>query len=175
MKNKKLLMLGSAIVTLSSLVAASRAKATTAAMNMSAVIIAPIVLTAAQTLFWGTLTGTAGGNATVAVDGTYGGTVTQVAGVSTQGQITVNAATAIPIIFSAPASDTVDDAGAGAPMTVDQFRFRINGVTGAAGAALTNSIAASPSTLDVGGRLTVAAAQAAGTYTGAVTITANYQ
>ena len=175
MKDKKLLMLGTALVTLSSLVAASRAKGATATVSMSAVILQAIALTAGQSLLWGNLTDTgAGGTATVSVAGALGvtGGTTGISGTVQQGTTTVNATTGVPITFSITGGTQVVSGANN--MGVDNYQLAINAVTGAAGAALTQSIGASPSTLNIGGRLTVGAAQAAGAYTGTFTVNANY-
>lgn len=155
-------------------VAAQPADAATTGVAIQAIILDPVQITANQSLNFGSLTDSgAGGTATVDNAGaiSVGGATTSIGGTIQQGLFTLKGSTGRQIDITAPASVLI--ASGGDNMTVDQFT--INGAVAAAATPFTHSLAAATETgFDVGARLTVGAGQAAGTYTGTVTLTANY-
>lgn len=166
----------------------ANAQAATTGVPINAEIVAAISITQTQAMNFGALTDTgAGGTATLGTGGTITGTTgatTSAGGTIQAGGFTVKGATGRNIDITTPASVTIDDAGAGAPMTVHSFAILApaaggggnNTGTTAAGAALVASLTASPAAgFRLGGTLVVGATQLAGTYTGSVTVTALYQ
>ncbi len=166
----------------------SVAQAATTGVPINAEIVGAIDITQTAAMNFGALTDSGAGG--TAVLGT-GGTITGVTGGTTSaggtiqaGGFTLKATTGRNIDITTPATVTIDDAGAGAPMTVHSFALLApagggggnNTGTAASGAALVASLSAATVTgFSVGGTLVVGAAQAAGTYTGTVTVTALYQ
>lgn len=174
--NKALMMGTTALISLTAL-PAQDVHAATGTGAMSAVILAPIVISGTQVLHFGSMTDTGGGG-TMLIDTTGartpGGNTTDVAGLGleSQGILQIQAAAGLPIDISMTAATfTVDDAGAGAPMNVNAFQLNTN----AGGATITYTLAAATETIPMGATLTVGAAQVPGTYTGTYTVNANYQ
>ncbi|MEM6780635.1 MAG: DUF4402 domain-containing protein [Pseudomonadota bacterium] len=182
MKNKKMLALGTALVTLSGLAAATRANGATGTGNMSAVIIAALALTNAQTLHFGNISPNGGGTVAVDVTGarTTGGP-TLIGGLpaAQQGFLDITSGSAgLSVTVSLVAGAyTVDDVGAGVAMPVGSFSFAFNGVTGASPSATIPTAAitgAGTQDIAVGAVLTVGNPQVAGTYTGDYNVDISY-
>ena len=152
------------------------ANAATDQVDIQAIIVDPVQITATQVLNFGTLSESgAGGTAVVDNAGaiTTGGAVTSIGGTIQQGIFNLKGGIGLQVDVTGPANAVIS-AGGNNTMVVDQFT--INGANGTINAtAFTNvMVAATDTGFDVGGRLTVGAGQAAGTYTGTVTLTANY-
>ena len=154
-------------------------KAASTNVPIQARILAPISITQTRSMNFGILTdGGAGGTATLNNADTISGTTgaTSAAGGTVQsGGFKISAATGVAIDVTGPANTTISDGG-GNTMTVDQFTINAAAGTINATAFVTTLGAATVSGFRLGGRLTVGAAQANGTYNvGNVAITANYQ
>lgn len=93
------------------------------------------------------------------------------AGLSSQGVFSLSGSTGIAIELSMAAPSFTVSNGGGGSMNVNAFNLITNG----GGAAATVTLAANPTTFPLGATLNVAAAQAAGTYSGVFTVNANYQ
>lgn len=137
---------------------------------------APIAVSAVANLHFGSLVvGAGGGTATINTAGarSVGGTVTEVTGLSlqTQGQISVSGSTGLAIELTVLTTTYNIDNGGGDVMAVNNFNLVTNG----GGTQEVITLTAPTVTYPVGARLNVAAAQAAGAYTGSYTIRANYQ
>lgn len=174
--NKALMMGSTALISLTAL-PAQDAHAATGTGAMSAIILAPIVISGTQVLHFGSMTDTGGGG-TMAIDTagvrTAGGNTTEVVGAGAEqaGVLQIQAATGLAIDISMTAATfTVDDVGAGAPMNVNAFNLNTNG----GGPTIVYTLAAATETIPMGATLTVGAAQVPGTYTGTYTVNANYQ
>lgn len=167
--------------------AGHQAQAATTSIAIDAEIVAAISITQTQGMNFGALTDTgAGGTAVLGTGGTITGTTggTSSAGGTIQaGLFTIKGATARNIDVTTPASVNLTDGG-GATMAVNSFSLLApaggggasNTGTAATGAAIVASLTAATVTgFAIGGTLVVGAAQAAGTYTGSVTVTALYQ
>lgn len=134
-----------------------------------------IVVSGTGDIHFGSMTESgAGGTMTVDTAGarTAGGGVTAItgSGLSSQGSISISAATGVAIDLSMTAATfTVDDGGGGAAMNVNAFD--ING----GGSAITVTLVANPSSFPLGATLNVNPSQAAGSYSGTYTVSANYQ
>ena len=176
---KKVLLTGAALVALSPM-AAKVAKADSTAVQMQAIILQAVALATVSDLLFGTFSVTAGANTVqVRPDGTkvdsgginhIGATVFQPAVVN------VKAAATYPVDLSvAGAADTVDDAGAGAPMVVNAFNIETNAGGPVEAVTLTAGQVAAGLDVNIGATLNVGAAQVAGTYTGSFTLNGNYQ
>ena len=179
----KALMMGAALVTLTGL-SAQEAQAASATGPMSAIILTPITFSATQVLHFGSMTvgATTGDTVTIAADGTRtqggGGQVTLIAGgaLERQGQFVINsgAGGTLDIQVSIAAGPFTVSNGA-VTMGVAAFDVETGALDAGAQNTITITNAANTVTVDVGATLTVAAGQAAGTYTGNYTINANYQ
>lgn len=180
MKNKKMLALGTALVTLSGLVAATRAKGAAGTGNMSAVILAAISITNATTLSFGNITETGAGTISVDTAGGIGNTggANPAGGIVSQGVLDITAgaaatSTRIRIDPTAGPSFTVKETvGAVATMNVKSFIFAWNGA--GPGATITANMDTAQD-INVGATLEVGAGQTTGTYTGSYVIEAAYQ
>lgn len=143
-------------------------------LQMSAKIIAPVSITKTAILNFGTLTENgAGGTATVDNTGArvVGGGVTGIGGGVTAGGFQLKAAIGFKIDVSMPATATVSNGA----VTMKVGAFTIDGGPASTATPFTHvMVAATDTGMKVGGTLTVGAAQATGTYTGTVTLTANY-
>ena len=172
----KALMLGTTLVSLNALSVAKAQAASCTNCSMSAIILTPIVITGSVDMQFGSMT-EAGAGGTMTLDtanvrvGAAGVTAVGGAAPFLSGVLSVSGATGVPIVISMNAATfTVDDAGTGVAMNVDLFNIRTNG----GGATQTVTMTASPTTYPIGGRLSVGAAQVAGTYTGTYVVNANY-
>ncbi len=181
----KALLMGTALVSLSSY----QAEAATGTGLMSAIILTPIDVTSTQVLHFGSMSvTTAVGTITVVPNGTGGtrnagtGSVTEIAGagLESEGALQITAATGLVMNVALTAGPfTVDDPGAGLPMTVDTFM----GQAVPAAFPFTTSIVG-PATnviVPVGATLNVPAGQEAAvagitpaTFTGSYTVDVNY-
>lgn len=134
-----------------------------------------IIVSGTVDLNFGSVTaGATGGTVTISTAGarTRTGSVTLLAGAGLEsaGVLSISGSTGVLIDVSMTAGGfTVDDAGAGVPMTVNAFD--IDG----GGATVSVTLSTNPATFPLGATLTVAAGQAAGVYSGAYTVNANYQ
>jgi len=156
-------------------VGAQTVEAATDSVSIQAIILDPVQITATEVLNFGSLTATTAG--TVVMDNadtlTPSAGITSVGGTITSGGFTLKGSTGRAIDVTAPAS--VNIASGGDTMSVSEFTVDGGGVDINA-TAFTRSLAAATETgFKLGGTLNVGAAQAAGTYTGSVTLTANYQ
>lgn len=181
MKNKKMIALGTALVTLSGLAAATRAKGAAGTGNMSAVILQAIAITNLTTLNFGEFTYTAAGTLTISTAGARGSTggVNPRAGSAvSQGVLDITAgaagaSTRIRIDPTAGPSFTVKETVGGvATMNVKSFTFAWNG---AGPAATITANMDTAQNINVGAALQVAGTEIAGTYTGTYVIEAAYQ
>ena len=149
--------------------------AATSGVPIQAIIQGAVALTQTRSLNFGTMSVTGAGG-TLNVDNTDTATptggVSSVGGTITAGGFTLRGTTGKQIDVSGPASVTISNGTT--TMTVGSFT--IDGAAGTINATpFSHSLAAITETgFRLGGTLTVGAAQAAGTYTGTVTITANY-
>lgn len=155
--------------------AGQTAQAATAGVGINAIVLDPVQITAVATLNFGSLTESSAGTITVdngdSVSGTTGG-VTSIGGTIQSGDFTLKGSTGRQIDVTAPASVILSSGGN--TMTVSTFTVNGGGVDINA-TAFTRSLAAATETgFKLGGTLNVGAGQASGTYTGSVTLTANY-
>lgn len=152
------------------------ANAATTGVPIQAIVLDPVQITQTRTLNFGSLT-ESGTGGTLAVDNldadTAGGSVTSIGGTITAGGFTLKGSTGLQIDVTAPASVAISD---GLANTMAVGSFTVDGAAGTINAtAFTRSLAAATETgFRLGGTLTVGAAQTSGTYTGSVTVTANY-
>lgn len=134
-----------------------------------------IVVSGTIDLNFGSVTaGATGGTVTISTAGARSNTgsvgLIGGAGLETNAILSISGSTGVLIDVSMTvAAFTVDDAGAGAPMSVNAFD--ING----GGSNVSVTLATNPATFPLGATLTVAAGQAAGAYSGTYTVSANYQ
>ncbi|MCB1530416.1 MAG: DUF4402 domain-containing protein [Rhodospirillales bacterium] len=154
-------------------VAGQPVEAATTGVPIQAIVLAPVQITQTRTLNFGSLT--EAGVGTMVVDnldaGTAGGGVTSIGGTIQAGGYTLKATAAAKVTVTAPANVSITETVGGvAKMTVSSFTF-----DGAAGPLTHTMVAATDTGLRLGGTLNVGAGQTTGTYTGSVTLTANYQ
>ena len=185
----KAMLVGTALVSLSS---PQQANAVTFDGAMSALVLAPIVVTTTQVLSFGSMSVGATGD-TVAIDAVTGartqgggGAVALLSGGSVpnpeqRGVVQIQAATGLQIDIAVTATSYpigIGGAGGATTMTVNNFVLATNGgVAGAPGAGVstTLTLAATPTTIiGVGATLNVGANQTAGLYTGIYTVDVNY-
>ena len=155
------------------------AEAATLGVPIQAVILDPVQLSAAATLNFGDISvdaGGAGGTVVVA----FGGGVTDsapnvraIGATHAAGGFTLKGAAGRAVDITLPATATIDDVGAGAPMTVSNFT--IEGSVATALTPYTTNAVTAGAALAMGGTLTVPNTQLPGTYNGTVTVTAVYQ
>ena len=166
----KKVVLGSTTVLAASAVA-NVAEAATTGVKIEAIIVAPVDITQTRTLNFGSLTeGGAGG--TVVVDNTDaitpGAGINSLGGTIQAGGYKLTGTIGKKVQITAPASTSITS-GAN-KMTVNAFTF-----DGAAGPTFSHTMVAATDTgFRLGGTLNIGAGQAAGTYTGTVTLTAIY-
>ena len=177
LKTKKIMMLGTAIVSLNSL-NAIQAQAATGAVSALATIIQAISVSSVSALHFGRLIpGTAGGNATITTTTgaqTLTGTVVDAsgAGVVQQGIVKITGASGVAIDLTVSATNNL--AGPGPAMVLSN----INLETDAGGTARTITLpAASSADFSIGGQIVVGTdvLQTVGAYAGSIVIAANYQ
>lgn len=134
-----------------------------------------IVVSGTVDLNFGSITaGATGGTVTMTTAGARNktGSLTLIggAGLESQATLSISGSTGVLIDVSMTnTSFTVDDVGAGAPMTVNAFD--ING----GGSNVSLTLTTNPATFPMGATLTVATGQVAGVYSGTYTVLANYQ
>lgn len=163
MLNKMKIALASSIVIAS--MAATGAQAATATGQAEVDIVAPVTITAGNKLDFGVVAvGTTGG--TVAIPNsadtrTCAAALTCVGTVS-RGSFTVNATSGYTVALTVPATVSLTSGANTMSATLSP-------------SATTLAFTGSAQTLFVGGTLTVAGSQAAGTYTGTYNVTADYQ
>ncbi|MEI7788319.1 MAG: DUF4402 domain-containing protein [Chlorobiaceae bacterium] len=153
---------------------ANAATSNTASANASATILTPIALTNTTPLAFGTIVpSTSAGTVTVATNGTRSGAnVVLISTASTNG--TASSAAAFDItgenskIYSVtlPADNTVNITSGNDRMVVNSFTSDV--ATGG------NKLTGGKDNFHVGGTLLVGASQAAGTYSGTFSVTAQY-
>lgn len=186
MNNKKALMLGAAVVTLSVPVA-QKAHAATDALTINAKVIRAVAVTEKQTLNFGTVIADPLLAGTVAVDvlgGVSNLNATPIGANAQEGRLDLHATKSYPIDISLSATKATinwTSGGTGAPadnMIVDNFEISVagGGAVAYAGAPIPVSLTAATSDeIVIGATLNVGAAQATGTYTGTINVNANYQ
>jgi hypothetical protein len=140
--------------------------------SASAVIVSPISVTAGATLNFGTIDpGTAGGTVVVDTTGTatYSGVTNVPSGAATPaaGTFTIGGDSTLSYNVSFTAGSVTSGANS---MTVDTFTSSSTN----SGSTMPYALTGGSDTLTVGGKLTVGASQAAGTYTGTYTVTVVY-
>lgn len=175
---KNVILGSAALAALGMAAGAPDANAATTGVKISATVLAPIQVTATQTLNFGSLTEAGTGTMKVGVDGTgtAGGSVTSIGGTIQAGGFKVQATSGKNVTITAPASATISHTAAAGTMKVTAFELAAPGTTSTTAGALTHNMAAASETgFRLGGTLNVSAGQATGTYTGSATITANYQ
>lgn len=169
--NKSKVLLGAATLAAAMASGAPKAQAATATIPMTAKVLAAIAVTQTASMLFGSVTENgAGGKVILSNVDTRSATggVTLIGGTgATSGGFTVKAATGVNYDITLPAAATV----AAGPNTMAVTGFTLDG--GPVAATYTN--AAATRTFKMGGSLNVGAGQAAGNYTGSVTVTANYQ
>lgn len=179
MKDKKLLMVGTAMVTLSGLVAASRAQGAgtvTGTIGMDAVIVQALTLTNTVNLDFGTLIpGAAPGTYRIQPNGTPTATGVTELTAGSAGSIQVNGEEGFGIDVAAIANDSVT--GPGPAMAVNTIEMAFNG--GLTAASLSNQIlptvgTVGQATITFGGTLQVGANQTGGTYAGSFQAVIDY-
>lgn len=180
----KTLMLGAALVTLSS--EKIMADTFTDVGLMSASIVLPLLATSTQPLVFGRVVADTAATGTVSIDSVGAqtlGTVVSAAGGLTasisQGvlNITGNASTPVTVALTLPGgggtSDTVTEtAGAVATMVVDSFS--VNGAGAGDISEVVTLDVAGAAVVPVGARLNVGVSQTPGLYQGNYTVTVNY-
>ncbi|MFN3828216.1 MAG: DUF4402 domain-containing protein [Micavibrio sp.] len=175
MKTKILLATGAALVALGTFGASHQAKAVTGDGDVDATIIQPIDVNCTVNMDFGDIIPAVGSASTVVL--TTAGVATPAGGAThlggeAAGECTVSG-DARAATFDISAFTTVDDVGAGTPMTMQDFTFDYNASAGAAplgGATLVPAGA----TLLVGATLNVGDNQLPGAYTGSFTVEVIY-
>ena len=172
---RKLLMLGGAVAVM--MTGASQiVQADTANLTVDAVIVATMDVTCATPIDFGNIEPHATLTDTVTIDtagvrGTGGNANLIAGGTPNAGSCTVTGSD-LPYDFSV-ADGTIDDLGAGVAMAVNTFVLDRDG-DGEVANPQTFTLDGGTDTILVGASLDVGAAQVAGTYTGTVVVTANY-
>lgn len=176
MENKKLLM-GTAMVALSAIALSQQASAITQGVTINATVLTPLAATKAANLTFGSMTvgATTGDTVTINNLGARsqggGGQVTLIGAGGQAGLVNItqkNGTNVVDYSFNTAVVTLTANAGAD---TMKVSAFSCNGV---ANTCSTNATVGAASAA-IGGTLTVAAGQNAGTYTGSVTVNINYQ
>jgi Mat/Ecp fimbriae major subunit len=161
MLNKKIALLGAAVAAMVS----TGANAATVSATAEVDILAPVTLSQTAGLDFGTVAA-AGTSGTVIIPNNSDGRTCSVGlvcvGVSNRGAFSVVGASTYNVVITVAASTTLTGAGAPMVLTLDPSATSLV-ATGTA------------QTFHVGGTLNIGAAQAAGTYTGQYTVSAEYQ
>ena len=171
---KKVLLGSTTILALGAI--AQPALAASTDLQLHAVILTPVQITANQSLNFGSLT-ESGSGGSVSVNNlgasSTGGGVTSIAGTIQAGQFTLKGGTGVQIDVTGPDSVSIFNSS-GSSMAVGAFT--VNGAAGTINATpFSTALAASTASgFDLGGTLTIGAGQNAGTYAGMITLTANY-
>lgn len=165
----KKVVLGSTTVLAAGIV--GQAKAASDNVPINAEVRGAISLTQTQALNFGVLTDNGGAGGTATVDNADGITGTAAAGGTvTSGGFEIKTTIAAVMDVTTPASVSITHATNGAvKMVVNAFT-----IDGAAAPVVATQVAATDSHA-LGATITVAAGQLAGTYSGSVAVTANYQ
>lgn len=173
MENKKFLMTGAALVSLSALAAQNPALAATGTGVMNAVVKTALVVSSTAALDFGSLTvGAVGGTLQIQTDNTPNvtGDVSTAGGTPGAGSIKVTGAAAANVQISAASPTYTVNDGGGHSMDVTAFRFGVGSA-----AAPTIAIGGGGTVaIPVGATLNVGAAQTAGSYTGNYTVNVVY-
>lgn len=154
-----------AVVMIAFSVTANAQGSATASGNAAARIIAPITLTAVNTLHFGTMFNNVGGTVTVTPAGgrsAVGVNLSALAPLHTAGSFDVGGEAGLTYTITLPADGTVTIASGANTMAINGFNYN---------AAATLTV---PETFTVGAVLTVAAGQPSGTYTGTYSVTVAY-
>lgn len=182
MNKNKALLAGAAMVALSMPLAQKEAKAASASISASAVVIAAINLAAVTGVHFGTMSITGAGTLTVSVGGAQGagsGGISPVTGASAeqQGQFTILASnqavdfgTNLPFNLGTPGFSMDEAYITGAGLNLSFTTAGAATLTGTPTGAATTA-----QTLNVGGRISSTGAVGAGTYSGSFQLTASYQ
>ena len=178
--NKKFLLAGAAMALSVGGLYASQSQAATSNLAMEAVIVAAVTINCATSdLDFGNIAAsTAGGANTVVMSPAgvrsiagAGNGILIAGGTPSNGTCSVTGATGATIGVSLPATATVTNGGN--TMTVGSFLLDTIGTDGASPQTFTAT--AGPDLVHIGGDLVVSQGQAAGTYTGNLVVTADYQ
>ncbi len=176
MDKKKALMMGAAVVTLT-MPAAQKALAAQDTLNIDAVVIQAIKLTATQNLDFGTFAPQAiAGSVVVSPAGVVTpANVTHLGG-HAEGKLDLAAAKGFPITldFTGTTAKIAHTVTATKTMVVKNFLLDAAGKTGAGPLVITLT-AGTTAQVSVGATLNVNANQTAGTYAGSIDVTAVYQ
>ena len=171
----KALMAGAAIITLSSGVT-PQAMAASGTGAASAIILTPISVTGAALHFGSATDSGAGGTVVMTAGGvrsTTGATTAVTGGALEQaGIITVTAANNAAINLTMAATSIVVTNGTAQTMAVNAFHV---GTDAAGPGPIASTLVGTTGAYNLGGTVTVGAAQATGTYTGTYTVNVNYQ
>lgn len=171
MKKQTKVLLGAATVA-AAMAGAAPAQAASTGVAISAEIIAAVAIAPTTALTFGTIESpTASGTVSVNTAGTAGGSLTVAAGTPQPGGFTVTAANGFNVKVSVPTK--VQITAGTQKMSVTSFEIDTGAGAGSENYILAANGAAQ--TLKIGGTLKVAAGQAAGSYSGSVTVTADYQ
>ncbi len=174
--NKKII-LSTATLAAVGLTGMPAAQAATTGVPVKAIVLAPVDVTQTQSLNFGSLTEASAGTLAVGVAGgapVAGGGVTSIGGTIQPGGFKLVGTTARNITVTAPNSVAVSNGTA--TMNVTGISIASPGPANTTTGTLTTTLgAATVSNYRLGGTLNVGAGQATGTYTGTVTVTANYQ
>ncbi|HPD82465.1 MAG: DUF4402 domain-containing protein [Alphaproteobacteria bacterium] len=174
LSTQKALLTGAAVISLGAGVV-PEAQAVTATGGMSAIVLTPITVTATQVLHFGSFTRGAGGTVKVTTAGARtvtGPTAVTGAAAEQQGVLKITGAPTATVNVKVTATNFSVTSGPNT-MVVNAFNLK----TAAGGTSVTAAIGptATPTVqVPIGGTLTVGAAQAAGTYTGAYKVDVNY-
>lgn len=166
-----------ASVAAAALVVSAPSHAVQASATASSTVIAPIAISAATNLAFGSFAAGAGGSVTVSTSGVRGGSgvvlTSASSGSAARFDITGEANTTYGITHSGTTVLT-NTGGAGETMVLTKFSD-LTGANSTSGEATSGTLNASGAqSLFVGGTLTVGAAQVAGLYTGNVIATVEY-
>lgn len=175
MKMMKILMLGAAVAVIGSGVMTQRAGAASSNLDVDAQILAAVTVNCATDLSFGRLAFGSAQVVTVQTDGLRNSTVPAAllpGGAEDNGECAITGTDGYDIAISA--ADGVIDNGAGVDLEVSNFTFD-DGLNGAAAGPYTFQTAAGAASIAIGADLNVTATDPAGSYTGAIVVTADYQ
>lgn len=144
--------------------------------NAQATVIAPLGANEVDTLDFGNVAGVVGSTSTVTVTNagvfSVGGGAYHETGTGSQGTFDVYGDTGLTYSVSVPGNGVVsiDDAGAGVPMPVNNFSSSVT-----TGGVIDGTTPDGAADFGVGAELTIGDGQLNGTYTGTYTVTVNYE
>ncbi len=175
--NKKILMLGTALVSLNTL-GSTELKATTGAISALATIVDAITVSSVQALNFGRFVVTASGTITVDTAGadsrTGGLTDASGAGVIQEGIFKIGGTASVPIDVTISATNNLTGPG-----TILLGSIDLNTIAGVQASRVGTQAISLPvggtATFPMGGTITVDAADPVGEYTGSVILNAVYQ